>query len=182
MHRDLCRPCTIASWQRGNWRRRIARLYRHLDRRSQNEASHQRFGDWARQQAGVALERFSEALPGDPADVSQLHQFRIAGKQLRYLMELLAPAFPARFRKRLYREVVSLQDRLGSVNDHAVAIRHFDNWLTSLDNPLMIELLPSLRRKEQAALEREVSEFAAAWSLPRVEAFQSEFRTVIEAG
>jgi hypothetical protein len=64
---------------------------------------------------------FFDAVPSDLSDESALHQFRIRGKELRYGVELLAGAFPERLRTELYPAVEAMQDRLGEMNDMAVA-------------------------------------------------------------
>jgi CHAD domain-containing protein len=80
-----------------------------------------RLGHWARERLRGEVERFFAAIPTDPSDAAALHQFRIRGKQLRYAIELLAPAFPDRLRTELYPVIEAMQDRLGEINDLATA-------------------------------------------------------------
>lgn len=47
----------------------------------------------------------------------QLHQMRIAGKRLRYAMEVFGDCFPPDFRQVFYPQVEGLQEILGEVND-----------------------------------------------------------------
>jgi uncharacterized protein (TIGR02996 family) len=49
-------------------------------------------------------------------------------------MEILAAAFPACFRKRLYRQLQLLQDVMGAVNDHATARLLFADWLAKSED------------------------------------------------
>jgi CHAD domain-containing protein len=88
------------------------------------------FGQWATAQHQRILKRFFKASPSDLHDLASLHRFRIRGKELRYAMELLAPAFPAAFREQLYPVVEQLQERLGEIHDHAVARTRFGEWST----------------------------------------------------
>src|SRR5262249_51238074 len=88
---------------------------------AQAGAAAARFGDWASEPLRRAAGRFFGAIPANPADAAALHRLRIRGKELRYLMELLAGAFPGPFLTRLYPTVEAFQDRLGKVNDLATA-------------------------------------------------------------
>ena len=64
--------------------------------------------------------------------VAQLHQLRIAGKRLRYSIELFHGAFAPEMRADIYPLVEKLQDRLGRLNDHATAQAMFQRWLADL--------------------------------------------------
>jgi CHAD domain-containing protein len=61
------------------------------------------------------------AASGDLTDYARLHQVRIAGKRLRYAMELFADCFDAPFREELYPRIEDVQDALGRANDSHVA-------------------------------------------------------------
>jgi CHAD domain-containing protein len=67
------------------------------------------------------LHRLEEAVQGDLSDYSHLHQVRIAGKRLRYAMELFPTCFPTNFRDVLYPRVEEMQEILGQANDSHVA-------------------------------------------------------------
>jgi CHAD domain-containing protein len=68
------------------------------------------------------LHRLEEAADGDLSDFSHLHQVRIAGKRLRYAMEVFGNGFPPEFRESAYPHVEEMQDILGRANDSHVAI------------------------------------------------------------
>jgi CHAD domain-containing protein len=88
---------------------------------SEGPGTADRFGDWAAGRLRDTARRFIDAVPADRADEAALHRLRIRGKELRYVMELLAAAFPGELRADLYPTVESMQDRLGRVNDLATA-------------------------------------------------------------
>ncbi len=158
---------------------KLKRFQETMKKRAAAHSGGDRFGIWARHQAQRSLERFLAATPENPADAQELHEFRICGKQLRYTMELLAPAFPAEFRKQLYRDLVSLQDRLGSINDHAAAIRHIEEWTQATDGRKIRQVLDRVREQEQRQLASEVSEFAATWSPQQVDDFANGLTRVL---
>ncbi len=98
---------------------------------------------WAAYQAAWA---FEPALPD--ADVTTLHELRIATKWLRYTLEFLREPMEPQATE-LIRRVVALQDQLGDIHDfHAAAVRARATAAAS----------PDLRPGQLAAIER----FAAA--------------------
>ena len=76
--------------------------------------------------AARALQRRLRPLqePGADLDVlspDALHCLRLHGKRLRYACEFFAPLFPGRGARRFIRRLTVLQERLGHLNDGAVA-------------------------------------------------------------
>jgi CHAD domain-containing protein len=67
------------------------------------------------------LAELERTASGDLTDYAQLHQVRIAGKRLRYAMEVFADCFTASFRDTLYPMVEEMQETLGRANDSHVA-------------------------------------------------------------
>lgn len=67
------------------------------------------------------LEALRQAAARDLRDYALLHQVRIAGKHLRYAMELFADCFAPAFREEIYPAVEEMQDILGLANDSHVA-------------------------------------------------------------
>jgi CHAD domain-containing protein len=61
------------------------------------------------------------AVAADLTDYVNLHQVRIAGKRLRYAMEVFAGCFDAEFRAVHYASVEEMQEILGRTNDSYVA-------------------------------------------------------------
>jgi CHAD domain-containing protein len=68
------------------------------------------------------LKELEQAALGDLSDYAQLHQVRIAGKRLRYAMEIFADCFDPDFHTTLYPRIEQLQEILGRANDSHVAI------------------------------------------------------------
>jgi CHAD domain-containing protein len=77
--------------------------------------------DLARPLLFERLRDLEQAALGDLTDYAQLHQVRIAGKCLRYAMEVFADCFDPTFRSKLYPRIEQLQDILGRANDSHVA-------------------------------------------------------------
>jgi CHAD domain-containing protein len=67
------------------------------------------------------VRELDEAAARDLGDYDNLHQVRIAGKRLRYALEVFADCFGPGFRDGLYAEVEEMQEILGRANDSHVA-------------------------------------------------------------
>ena len=92
-----------------------------LDRASERRGDR----DWLRQ-------KLEETATADLSSYAQLHQVRIAGKRLRYAMEVFADCFPESFRLELYPQIESMQEILGRANDSHVAcerLAQVRDWL-----------------------------------------------------
>jgi hypothetical protein len=67
------------------------------------------------------LHSLEEKVTGDLTDYPHLHEVRIAGKRLRYAMEVFATCFCPAFRQAMYPMVEEMQEILGLANDSYVA-------------------------------------------------------------
>jgi CHAD domain-containing protein len=72
------------------------------------------------------LHELEEKANGDLTDYAHLHQVRIAGKHLRYAMELFAACFDGSFKETLYPQVEEMQEILGRANDSHVAVENLE--------------------------------------------------------
>lgn len=95
----------------------LAKIEKQFKERRDHKKLKRPFKSFARERFALERKNFLNAASGDFTDVGALHQFRIAGKRLRYTMELLVSAFPAAFRKRLYPQLDRIQTQLGIIND-----------------------------------------------------------------
>lgn len=77
--------------------------------------------DLARPMLTRLIRELDDSAKSDLDDYEDLHQVRIAGKRLRYAMEVFASCFAAPFKERLYPAVEAMQDILGQANDSHVA-------------------------------------------------------------
>src|SRR5439155_15102655 len=78
------------------------------------------------------VQALEQAMAKNLADYAELHQVRIAGKRLRYAMEIFADCFPPPFRTKLYPAVESMQEILGFANDSHVACGRLEEVLDQL--------------------------------------------------
>ncbi len=110
------------------------------------------------------MDEFFAAGAADLTNPQHVHQMRIAGKKLRYAIELLATAFDASLREELYPQFTQIQEDLGQINDHAVAKNLFDGWLVQSDDPATDDELARLVTQEQLALQSAMDRFRKAWT------------------
>ena len=111
-----------------------------------------------------------DGLVADPANVTELHDMRIACKRLRYLLEIFGVAFGDDLEP-FIDEVGALQDVLGDIHDCDVQI------------PMLEEHLAWLAGREGGAAQRLVARRAARGREgPPSEAAFREFRRQLEVG
>lgn len=118
---------------------------------------------------------FFTASEGDFENILALHEFRIAGKQLRYAMEVFAAAFGPAFRKELYPLVEELQEKLGAVNDHANFRDRYLAWSDDTENNDQRLVLGKLIALETAELQRSTREFGQWWTHERAADLKARF-------
>ena len=138
------------------------------------------FLEWARHALSRTVDTFFAAGAADMNDTTLLHHFRIEGKQLRYAMEYFSAAFGPELRNEIYPEVEKVQALLGTVNDHASALIHFDDWRSRWDDPLITKLLEELTGAEQESLAKATKEFHAWWTPDRSDALRKRFTTLLQ--
>lgn len=102
----------------------------------------------------------------DPT-TSELHELRIAGKRLRYSLEIFHGLDPALV-DQAYSIVEELQSRLGEINDHATAQALYQSWLADVSpNDLAADLAARVIAEHQS-ISRLKGQFARWWSSEQV--------------
>ncbi len=124
------------------------------------------FPDWACHAVRPLARRFFAIPAAEGDDFDALHRLRIRTKELRYAMELLAPAFPPRFREEVFPVVEKLQDVLGGINDHRNAIER----IMARGAPEQKKLLS----EEKACLERALGSYRSFWTPEQRRALQRQ--------
>jgi CHAD domain-containing protein len=82
--------------------------------------------DLAQTMMPALLGRLEQTASGDLNDYHRLHRVRIAGKRLRYAMEVLAVCFAPPFKEVVYPQVEEMQEVLGRANDSHVACQRLE--------------------------------------------------------
>ena len=84
--------------------------------------SEKSLGDLARPQVVELVAALDAATRQPLDDYDHLHQVRIAGKRVRYALEILATCFGCEIRERVYPQIEEMQEILGRANDSHVAV------------------------------------------------------------
>jgi CHAD domain-containing protein len=165
--------------ERRRAQRKLDRLYAGLDRgrklnrrtqklldrlRQRNATRSEIFVDRARQTLRPLVAAFFESSPIAAAGEAELHRFRIAGKNLRYAVELLAGAFPPDFRLDIYPTLTILQERLGLINDLAVARNRLRKRKNRTGDPAELSELRRRLNDAEAELIEARSAFDQWWT------------------
>jgi CHAD domain-containing protein len=132
-------------------------------------------GPWAERRLRKFAKRFFAAVPRSRADDDAFHAFRIRGKSLRYVIELLAGAFPATLRSRLYPALATLQDRLGAVNDGVTALAGLTARKKAAATPADAAAWARLIARERTALTRARSAYATRATPKRLRDLRAAF-------
>ena len=111
--------------------------------------------------------------------ISQLHQLRIAGKRLRYSIELFHEAFPPEMRSEVYPLIEELQERLGRLNDHATAQAMFQHWLADMPAGERAAHLAGRIVEEYEAAKKVRQEFLSWWTTQQVAAIESRLSALL---
>lgn len=125
--------------------------------------------DLARPMLGGLRQNLEEEARGDLSHYAHLHQVRIAGKRLRYAMEVFVDCFPESFREELYPQVEEMQEILGRANDSHVAAERLGAlriWLKQHDGDGRARWqhgIDGLQRHHQRRLPAERRRFLQWW-------------------
>jgi CHAD domain-containing protein len=155
-------------------RKRSKFLKRVWNRRDEG-ACGEKFACMARVALGRLAVQYLQAAGAELTDADALHAFRIQGKQVRYAMEVFAGAFDEEFRTELYPVVVTLQERLGAINDYVTARAHLATWREETDSCALRQALEIKMQQEQRLLESTRREFLNWWTPERREDLRRRF-------
>ena len=134
------------------------------------------FADYARDRFRPLVARFFEKADRKLRDDDDVHRLRIAGKKLRYALEIFAPVFPQRSRVRCQDALERLQHTLGEFTDHASAADRFRRLSRDGRTGLDRGALDDLRRREAALAAEARKSFVKWWDGAR----RRELRRTIE--
>lgn len=132
-------------------------------------------------QLAPLAEAFFEQSRAKPRAVSALHELRIAGKRLRYAMEIAASSFDESFRDVLYQRLSLVQDRLGAICDHATQSQHLADLLKAKKWSAAERKWISIRAAREKKLASEkIAKFRAWWSDARQASLRKLWSKIVE--
>jgi CHAD domain-containing protein len=125
------------------------------------------FGPWCRRQLEEMGRDYFKLAAANLDRDARLHELRIAGKRLRYALELAAVAVRPDVRETLYEQLSDLQDRLGAVCDSLASTARLQAWLKEIDDPEIRKQLRGALARERTELARHKAEFRRWWTARR---------------
>lgn len=169
-HRRDAQPAIIEVFEKltvgGKFHNRIDQLLQRV-RPRRGKAMRKKFAlfqRWAPRQLRPIVADFLYSSPNAKRSLDDLHRCRIRGKNLRYAMELLAPAFPEAFRDELYPFIEQIQSRLGNVMDHLAAQERYKDILKECTSSEQTKLIQKLVKSEAQLIKESKQDFFSWWT------------------
>lgn len=118
--------------------------------------------------AGVLLrphrDAFQAAAAADLSDTAALHRFRLQGKRLRYMLELLWGDKAAGAAAEFTQFLKDLQEQLGNINDYASAAELLGGIANETEDAGVQSQARQLAQRELDRLEQGKAAFLGAWT------------------
>lgn len=149
----------------GRLRRQAKKLIGGIEQEKHRES----YGEWACDVFRKKWRTFTKAVPSDKASIEALHELRIAGKRFRYSLELLSCGLPDFVREELYPQVSQLQQQLGEIQDHAVAVGKLGKWRKSAGKKHERNFWSDQQQAEQERLDSTTGSLQQWWKKQRIE-------------
>ena len=117
-----------------------------------------------------------------PRQIGAIHKLRIQGKRLRYALELAVSVDPA-IRSRLYPTMAAMQEKLGDINDVAVAIEHLKaTELEIRGDKHAVAVCRELMRDEQERLDSLLAGIDRWWESDPLGDFERSWYAIFSQG
>lgn len=125
------------------------------------------------------IQEFLAALGMKDRSAAQLHRLRVAGKKLRYSLELVEPWLPKRMAKSVLSQLESLQEVLGNLNDYATASELVDDLADAADKRNVKRWLKGQRKRERVAFSEARAKFLRTWTVKERQKWHTWFARVL---
>ncbi len=126
-----------------------------------------KFTTFCHQQIRPLADEFFHLAKADLSNTDTLHALRIAGKRLRYALELAPATMPSRAHQQLCSRLSDVQDRLGEVCDQLTAIDHVQRYVGKSKRKKHRRQLEKLAKKEQHRLDALLNKLLRWWPSQR---------------
>jgi CHAD domain-containing protein len=145
-----------------------ARVRRLIDRvRWRGTGSEETVAVAAKRALRPLLTEFFHISQEDLSDTQALHQLRIRGKRVRYACELFAGAFDREVGDEVYALFVTLQEKLGRINDHATAKALYERCRHDASSAAEQQQFTELAKAEGRQIRDTTREFHDWWNEER---------------
>jgi CHAD domain-containing protein len=137
------------------------------------------FAEFCRQQLAPLGEVFFKLAVADLHNDDALHALRIAGKRLRYALELAPAAIRPSLHRQLYERLNELQDRLGEVRDQLALVSSTRDWLKGVEKTKTRRRLGGVLEHEEKRLQQLRSKLIRWWSPSRRQQLQERWQKAL---
>lgn len=120
--------------------------------------------DLARQSIGKLGGTMQEQGAGSLDSIEQIHALRIAGKRLRYALEIFDPCFDPSLREDAGAWMVRFQDRLGLINDYDELTQSVAKRSKKAPKKRLARSLRALAEHLECARDLQIADFASWWT------------------
>lgn len=158
-----------------DWPGRVERLIDAVTSAGADET----FASFGHRRFREMLDRFFSLADRRLDDPPEIHRLRIAGKKLRYALEIFAPVFPAAERTACHDALERLQETLGEFTDHASAADRFRRWAREKGVGPDRKALAALQRLEDDRAEDARRAFVKWWKPARRRALRRRFERTV---
>ncbi len=135
--------------------------------------------DFAPQAIAPLVKEFTTALAMKDRSAAQLHRLRIAGKKLRYAIELVAAALPKKFSKSVLAHLEKMQGTLGDLNDQATAADLVARLSDHATKRAAKQWLKAQRKREGVAFSEARAKFLRSWTPAERQKWQKYFKHIL---
>jgi len=125
------------------------------------------YAEWCLARCDLVARHFFTLARQPAADDDALHQLRIAGKRLRYALELVAPAVTGPAVNKLLAALHELQDRLGRLCDRRAAVLQATELEHSAADPAVRRAFAAERKVQERQLAAQRRALARWWTPQR---------------
>ncbi len=159
-------------WSSGSkWHRQFKRLIRQLRGVANPPPLPSHSGSPSSDFLRQSLAQFEKRGRKSTRSLTDLHAFRIQAKRLRYTIEWATPGFKEHTAEKALKHLRRIQNRLGTINDHAVAIE-----ILSQEKRVPKRLL----RQEKKLLEQAFAVWTLYWDQERQTKFHALAKQLVE--
>jgi CHAD domain-containing protein len=145
---------------------KLQKLWQKIERRLHAKRRRRRYKrpwrKWCRLTLAPLVEEVSRGVLPGTTDVHLWHQYRIAGKRLRYAWEIAAGVAPAAQRKAWCAQLAVLQEQLGAMNDRAQRLAFLESLRDEASTKALRGRVEKCLEKEQAALREQLNSLATS--------------------
>lgn len=137
------------------------------------------FSDWIR---SVLKKDFYNTFADKKSRLNSLddfHRFRLSCKELRYTFELLSNFGKQKQRTKVLNGLAEIQDRLGQLNDLAVACKRLSHW-EKKESKSRRKILKQQLRLEQEKLDMETLRISGKWFNQMVKRIRKSFERYLD--